>query len=87
MDISVNKHESWDFYQSFLILQYFWYIIKVQENVDKAQKKQQKEFGERKGKGVKVFEHRVGDLVLRKVMKNVSRKGGKMEALWTGPYR
>ncbi|CAB4025130.1 myosin-1 isoform X3 [Paramuricea clavata] len=58
-----------------------------QENVDKAQKKQQKEFGERKSKGVKVFEHHVGDLVLRKVMKNVSRKGGKMEALWTGPYR
>jgi hypothetical protein len=37
-----------------------------------------------KNKGVKVFQLSVGDLVLRKVMKNISRKGGKLDALWTG---
>ena len=55
------------------------FIIKVQVNVKKAQDKQKKE--------VNVFEHSVGDLVLHKVMKNISRKGGKLDALWTGPYR
>ena len=63
------------------------FIIKVQVNVKKAQDKQKKDFAKKKAKGVKVFEHSVGDLVLRKVMKNISRKGGKLDALWTGPYR
>ena len=47
----------------------------------KAQDKQKKDFAKKKAKGVKVFEHSVGDLVLCKVMKNISRKGGKLDAL------
>ena len=54
--------------------------------MDKVQVKQKKDFAKRKDKGVKVFNHSVGDLVLRKVMKNIGRKSGKMDALWTGPY-
>ncbi|XP_062498920.1 uncharacterized protein LOC134176258 [Corticium candelabrum] len=59
----------------------------VQQNVLEAQAKQQKQFAKRKLKGVKVFQFSIGDLVLRKVMKNVGRKGGKLDALWTAPYR
>lgn len=62
-------------------------LLQVQDNVKKAQQKQKKEYAKRKNNGVKVFEHNVGDLVLRKLNKNVGRKGGKLEALWTGPYR
>jgi hypothetical protein len=61
--------------------------VQVQANVKKAQEKQKKEYAKRKDKGVKVFQHKVGDLVLRKSMRNIGRKGGKLEALWTGPYR
>ena len=55
--------------------------------MEKAQAKQKKDYAKRKEKGVKVFNHEIGDIVLRKVMKNSGRKGGKMDALWTGPYR
>ena len=57
--------------------------------MEKAQAKQKKDYAKRKEKGVKVFNHAIGDIVLRKVMKNTGtgRKGGKMDALWTGPYR
>jgi len=73
-------------YFNFLSTQYN-FKLKVQSNVKKAQEKQKKDFAKKKAKGVKVFQHSVGDLVLRKVMKNISRKGGKLDALWTGPYR
>lgn len=62
-------------------------MLQVQANVEKAQARQKKDFASRKNKGVKVFKLSVGDLVLRKVMKNISRKGGKLDALWTGPYK
>ena len=39
-----------------------------------------------KQKGKK-FEIKVGDKVFKKQMKNLSRKGGKMEPLGIGPYR
>jgi hypothetical protein len=36
---------------------------------------------------VKMFVIKVGDTVFKKQMKNLSRKGGKMEPTWIGPYR
>ncbi|XP_062502872.1 uncharacterized protein LOC134179881 [Corticium candelabrum] len=59
----------------------------VQQNVLEAQAKQQEQFAKQKSKGVKVFQFSIGDLVLQKVMKNVGRKGGKLDALWTDPDR
>lgn len=57
------------------------------KNVEHAQEKQKEHFARHKAKGVKSFTFNVGDIVLRRVMKNLSRKGGKTEPLWTGPYR
>ena len=62
-------------------------FIQVKENQDRAHKKQQEVYAKRKAKGVKTFSLQVGDLVLRRNMKNVGRKGGAMESYWTGPYR
>lgn len=36
---------------------------------------------------MKTFVIKVGDTVFKKQMKNESRKGGKMEPTWIGPYR
>ena len=36
---------------------------------------------------MKTFVIKVGDTVFKKQMKNESRKGGKMELTWIGPYR
>ena len=60
---------------------------KVLMNIEKAQERQVKQFEKRKNKGVKVFELTRGDLVLRRDMKNVGRKGDRMAPKWTGPYR
>ena len=49
--------------------------------------KQKKEYAKKKNNVVKVFDLSVGDLVRKKNMKNTERKGGKLDALWTGPYR
>ena len=63
------------------------YLFQVRANVEKAQQKEKQEYAKQNDKGVKVFEHQVGDLVLWQSMKNTGRKGGKLEALWTGPYK
>lgn len=57
----------------------------VLSNVELAQEKQKKQCEKRKTKGVKTFEIKVGDTVYKRQMKNVSRKGGKMEPGWMGP--
>ena len=36
--------------------------------------------------GVKTSDIQVGNIVYKKQMKNLSRKGGKMEAIWQGSY-
>jgi len=59
----------------------------VLENVKAAQEKQKSAFARRKNKGVKSFNLTIGDSVFKKVMRNLDRKGGKMDAKWTGPYR
>ena len=57
------------------------------QNVALAQKKQEEHFKAKKEKGLKVFDLKPGDTVLRRNMKNIGRKGGKIEPQWTGPYR
>jgi hypothetical protein len=52
-----------------------------------VQEKQKKQYKKRKAKGIKSFTIKVGDAVYKRQMKNVSRKGGKMEPGWIGPYR
>ena len=38
-------------------------------------------------KGVKTFSLSVGDMVMRKEMRNLGRKGGKLNPLWKGPFK
>ena len=59
----------------------------MKENQDKAQDKQKEAYAKRKSKGVKTFDLKVGDQVLKKNMRNLQRKGGATEPLWAGPYR
>ena len=59
----------------------------VRNNVKMAQEKQKSSFQKRALKGVKVFNFSVGDLVLRKNMRNVGRKGDRLAEKWNGPYR
>lgn len=63
----------------------FWFL-QVLQNIEAAQKHQKAEFAKRKKKGVKVFDLKVGDTVLRRNMRPLSRKGGQMETKWSGPY-
>ena len=44
------------------------------------------QYQKRKAKGIKSFEFKVGDTVYKRQMKNITRKGGKMEPCWIGPY-
>ncbi|XP_028404805.1 probable protein phosphatase DDB_G0282105 [Dendronephthya gigantea] len=59
----------------------------VLSNIEVAQQKQKMQYQKRKTKGVKSFDLKVGDTVYKRQMKNISRKGGKMEPCWIGPYR
>ena len=58
----------------------------VKKNMDLAQEKQKLEYYNRKSKGVKTFNFVKGDTVLKRNSKNESRKGGKMEVKWFGPF-
>ncbi|XP_013421003.1 uncharacterized protein LOC106181222 [Lingula anatina] len=60
---------------------------KVDENVEKAKTRQREMYAKRKAKVVKTFQLKVGDAVLKRQMKNVGRKGGKLESFWIGPYK
>ena len=62
-------------------------FVQVLQNVELAQEKQKKQYEKRKAKGVDTFKITVGDTVYKRQMKNVSRKGQKMEPGWMGPYR
>ena len=62
-------------------------LLQVLENVEAAQEKQKTEYARKKNKGVKVFDLKVGNKVLRRNMRPLSRKGGQMEKKWLGPYR
>ena len=68
---------------------YFFFLFHIQreKKVEVAQEKQKEEYERRKKKGVKVHDITAGMDVLKKNVRNESRKGGKMEAKWTGPYK
>ena len=59
----------------------------VVENVERAQQWQVVQYEKRKAKGCKVFKFKAGDLVLKRDMRNVGRKGDRMAPKWTGPFR
>ena len=54
----------------------------VKSNVGDAQKKQKKYYDAKHQQGT----NEVGSLVLDKNMRKLTRKGGKMDPNWTGPY-
>ena len=61
-------------------------MLKVLEHVNIEQVKQKTQYEKKKSSGVRVFNLKTGDRVLKKNMKNIDRKGGKMKAKWLGPY-
>ncbi|KAK3884874.1 hypothetical protein Pcinc_010849 [Petrolisthes cinctipes] len=61
--------------------------IKREEKVNAAQEKQTADYNRRKKKGSKIYDLSVGMHVLQSNLRNESRKGGKMEPKWTGPYK
>ncbi|KAK3888212.1 hypothetical protein Pcinc_007743 [Petrolisthes cinctipes] len=61
--------------------------IKREEKVNAAQEKQTADYNRRKKKGSKIYDLSVGMHVLQSNLRNESRKGGKMEPNWTGPYK
>ncbi|MPD06695.1 hypothetical protein E2C01_102519 [Portunus trituberculatus] len=52
-----------------------------------AQEKQKEEYDSRMKKGVRAFHIESGISVLKMNMRNETRKGGKTEPKWTGPYK
>ncbi|KAK3877648.1 hypothetical protein Pcinc_017651 [Petrolisthes cinctipes] len=58
-----------------------------EEKVNAAQEKQTADYNRRKKKGSKIYDLSVGMHVLQSNLRNESRKGGKMEPNWTGPYK
>jgi len=55
-------------------------------NIERAQMRQCKNYMDRISKGSRSFLFHVGDVVLKRNMKNINRKGGKMDKTWLGPY-
>ena len=41
----------------------------------------------RKAQGVQDFQFHIGDFVLKRNTSNIGRKGGKLDNLWSGPYK
>ncbi|XP_050709511.1 uncharacterized protein LOC126994271 [Eriocheir sinensis] len=60
---------------------------KREQRVEAAQEKQKAEYRNRKARGVKTFSFSVGMKVLKRNLRNETRKGGIMEQKWTGPYK
>lgn len=60
---------------------------KIKINQEHAHKKQQEHYERRNQKGIKSFTLQEGQAVLKRRMKNVTRKGGKYESLWDGPFK
>lgn len=58
----------------------------VKKNIAKAQEKQKEQYQKRHSKGVKTYEFSVGQKVSKRNNRNKYRQGGKLEALWKGPY-
>ncbi|XP_050704972.1 uncharacterized protein LOC126990394 [Eriocheir sinensis] len=60
---------------------------KREQRVEAAQEKQKAEYRNRKARGVKTFSFSVGMKVLKRNLRNETRKGGIMEQKWTGPNK
>ena len=60
------------------------YILIGQSNIEKAQSRQKKAYDRRKNY---VSDININDMVMRKLQKNVQRKGGKLEKNFAGPYK
>ena len=60
---------------------------KVKENMSHAQCRQQEQYYKRRNKGFKSFDLKPNDVVYKRNLKNIQRKGGKMDPLWLGPYQ
>ena len=60
------------------------YILIGQSNIEKAQSRQKKVYDRRKNY---VSDININDMVMRKLQKNVQRKGGKLEKKFAGPYK
>ncbi|KAM3613777.1 uncharacterized protein V6R79_004953 [Siganus canaliculatus] len=59
---------------------------KINQNIKAAQERQKISFAKRKGKHIKSFKITPGDEVLKANKRKEGRKGGRLEANWTGPY-
>ena len=62
-------------------------IIQISANQEKAHQRQKKNYLKRKSKGVRTFNFKIGQQVLKRNMRNVNRIGGKLDLKWQGPYR
>ena len=60
------------------------YILIGQSNIEKAQSRQKKAYDRRKNY---ISDININDMVMRKLQKNVQRKGGKLEKKFAGPYK
>ena len=60
------------------------YILIGQSNIEKAQSRQKKAYDRRKNY---VSDININYMVMRKLQKNVQRKGGKLEKKFAGPYK
>ncbi|XP_054596460.2 gypsy retrotransposon integrase-like protein 1 isoform X1 [Nothobranchius furzeri] len=59
---------------------------KIYQNIKNAQDRQKKEYESRKRRHVKSFHFKVGDEVMKANKRKEGRKGGRLEANWSGPY-
>uniref|UniRef100_A0A8C6VT99 Integrase catalytic domain-containing protein n=1 Tax=Nothobranchius furzeri TaxID=105023 RepID=A0A8C6VT99_NOTFU len=58
---------------------------KIYQNIKNAQDRQKKEYESRKRRHVKSFHFKVGDEVMKANKRKEGRKGGRLEANWSGP--
>lgn len=75
------------FAMSKTVIDRIFFPLQCLKKVAAAQEKQVAEYKKRHSKGVKMYKITMGMSVLKRNMQNESRKGGKMEPKWTGPYR
>ena len=59
----------------------------VKKKISIAQDKMKKSYDKKQLKGYKCFEFSIGDIVLKRNMNKLGRKGWKLEHNWTGPYK
>lgn len=58
----------------------------VRSKIAVAQNRQCEQYASRLKKGVKTFTFKVGDLILKRNVRKLSRKGDRLQSDWLGPY-